>query len=143
MQAAVGTAQLKKLSGFTETRRENFRVLREWLEPLESHLVLPEPTPGSEPSWFGFPLTLRDSAPVERRDLLIRLEETGIATRLFFAGNLTRQPAYRDVDYRVVGELSTADRIMRQSFWLGIYPGVSEPQLRHVADTLHAILGAA
>jgi CDP-6-deoxy-D-xylo-4-hexulose-3-dehydrase len=140
MQAAVGTAQLGKLEGFVAKRRENYRRLRELLEPLEDSLLLPEPTPGSEPSWFGFPLTLRDSAPLERRGLLLGLEAAGIATRLFFAGNLTRQPAYRDVKLRIVGELETADRIMRRSFWLGIYPALGEAQLQHVAGTLHALL---
>lgn len=140
MQAAVGVAQLGKLEDFIAARRENFATLSELLAPLAEHLLLPEATPGSEPSWFGFPITLRESAPLERRELLVRLEQAGVATRLFFAGNLLRQPAYRDVEHRVVGELETADRIMRQSFWIGLYPGLARPQLEHAADTLRAAL---
>lgn len=143
MQAAVGVAQLGKLEAFVAKRRENFATLHELLSPLEEQLLLPEATPGSEPSWFGFPITLRESAPVERRELLVGLEEAGVATRLFFAGNILRQPAYQGVEHRVVGDLETADRIMRQSFWIGLYPGLDRAHLEHAAATLRRILGGS
>lgn len=137
MQAAVGVAQLRKLDAFVAARRRNFEFLRAALAPLEDALILPEPTPGSEPAWFGFPITVRDSR-LGRNQLTARLEAAGIATRLLFGGNLVRQPAYRDVAHRVAGGLATADRIMTSTFWVGVYPGIDETHLGYVAEEIAA-----
>jgi CDP-4-dehydro-6-deoxyglucose reductase, E1 len=136
MQAAVGVAQLKKLSGFGARRRENFAYLRAALEPLSDKLILPEATPGSDPSWFGFPITIRSGVGFSRNDVTGWLESRGIKTRLLFGGNLTRQPAYRDVPFRVVGDLANADRIMNDTLWLGVYPGLDQAMLDYVAQEL-------
>jgi CDP-6-deoxy-D-xylo-4-hexulose-3-dehydrase len=141
MQAAIGVAQMKKLPHFIERRRENFEYLRRALEPLEEFLVLPEATPNSTPSWFGFPLTVRETAPVTRNDLVRHLEAGKIGTRLVFAGNLLRQPAYRDVEHRAVGDLSGSDRVMNRSFWVGVYPGLGRPELDHIAARMRTGLG--
>jgi CDP-6-deoxy-D-xylo-4-hexulose-3-dehydrase len=133
MQAAVGVAQLKKLDGFVARRRENFAYLRAALEPLEDALILPEATPGSEPSWFGFPITLREGMGVGRNAVISRLEARGIKTRLLFGGNLTRQPAYASVPFRVVGDLTNADIIMNRTFWVGIFPGLNSSMLDYIA----------
>ncbi len=136
MQAAVGVAQLKKLPAFIAARQHNWRRLRDGLQPLEKYFILPEPTPGSDPSWFGFALTVRPSAPVTRSEVIQRLEHHKIATRLLFGGNLLRQPAYKDVVCRVPGELSNTDLIMQNTFWIGVYPGLTEEMLSYVIRTL-------
>jgi CDP-6-deoxy-D-xylo-4-hexulose-3-dehydrase len=138
MQAAVGVSQLKKLSRFIDARRRNFAFLREQLEPVADRLVLPEATPRSEPSWFGFPITLGENAPVGRSQLVRFLESRKIGTRQLFAGNLLRQPAYQDIPHRVVGDLTNTDRIMNDTFWVGVYPGLTEEMLAYVADSLKA-----
>jgi CDP-6-deoxy-D-xylo-4-hexulose-3-dehydrase len=143
MQAAIGVSQLHKLPAFNEARRANFAYLRAALEPLEDALILPEATPKSDPSWFGFPIALREGAPFTRDELTVRLNQRKIATRLLFAGNLTRQPAYRDVEYRVVGDLANTDFVMNRVFWVGVYPGLSRSQLDFVAETLHALCRAS
>ena len=140
MQAAVGLAQLKKLDSFVKIRRENFAYLVAALASLSDVLVLPEATPSSDPSWFGFPITVRESAGVSRTEVIAWLEGRGIKTRLLFGGNLTRQPAYEGVPYRVVGNLDIADQIMRDTFWIGIYPGLNQPMLDFVARELHDAL---
>ena len=140
MQAAVGAAQMRKLPGFIARRRENFTYLRARLANLEEQLVLPEATPGSSPSWFGFPVTLRDDARASRVEVIRFLESRKIGTRLLFGGNLLRQPAYRDVPHRRVGDLSQADRVMERTFWLGVYPGLTRQMLDYVADSLFEIL---
>ena len=137
MQAAVGVAQLAKLPAFVEARRRNFDILYEALRDLDDMFVLPEATPNSEPSWFGFPLAVRPEAPFTRELLVRYLEARKIGTRLLFAGNLLRQPAYRDIPHRVVGGLPNTDFVMNQVFWLGIYPGLNENTLSFVAETLH------
>ncbi|MGC8490148.1 MAG: lipopolysaccharide biosynthesis protein RfbH [Syntrophobacteraceae bacterium] len=137
MQAAVGVAQMEKLPGFIEARRANFDILREGLRDQEEFFVLPEATAGSVPAWFGFPLTVRESAPFDRVALVRYLEEHKIATRLLFGGNLIRQPAYRDVRYRVAGNLNVTDRAMNRTFWIGVYPGLSRPMLDYVLDIFH------
>ena len=142
MQAAVGVAQLEKLDGFIAARRANFARLREGLADLEEHLVLPEATPGSDPSWFGFALSVRPGAPVSRNELVQALEERRIATRLLFGGNLLRQPAYRGIEHRVVGDLDNADFVMENTFWVGVYPGLSNEQLDYVIESVHEIVGA-
>jgi CDP-6-deoxy-D-xylo-4-hexulose-3-dehydrase len=140
MQAAVGLAQLDKLDGFIATRRANFQLLQEGLAPLEEYLILPEATPHSEPSWFGFPLAIRPDAPLDRNKLIKGLEGRGIATRLLFAGNLLRQPAYRSIEHRVVGELTNSDFVMNNALWLGVFPGLGEPQIDYIVEVLHDLL---
>jgi CDP-6-deoxy-D-xylo-4-hexulose-3-dehydrase len=137
MQAAVGCAQLDKVEGFCEARRRNFRLLHEMLADLEEVFILPEPTEHSDPSWFGFPIALRNGTPFGRRELLAHLEGKKIGTRLLFSGNILRQPAYRDVEHRVVGSLENADFVTERVFWLGVYPGLGESQLEYVSDVLH------
>ncbi|MDP3685642.1 MAG: lipopolysaccharide biosynthesis protein RfbH [bacterium] len=136
LQAAVGVAQLKKLPHFIEIRKRNWALLLEGLKDLEKFFILPEATPGSDPSWFGFLLTLQDDTPFTRRDLLKALDERKIGTRLLFGGNLLRQPAYRGIPHRVVGDLSNSDRVMRQSFWLGVYPGITPRMIEYVVSTI-------
>jgi CDP-6-deoxy-D-xylo-4-hexulose-3-dehydrase len=141
MQAAIGVAQLRKLPGFIARRRENFDYLYHELSGLQDMLVLPEPTASSNPSWFGFPITLRDSSPVGRKQLVGMLEAGRIGTRLLFGGNLLRQPAYSGIEHRVVGSLANSDRIMRQTFWIGLYPGLTREMLDYVVSVFHAALG--
>lgn len=136
MQAAVGVSQMKKLSGFVQARRENFSYLRAKLKPFQASLLLPESTPGSEPSWFGFPITVKEDSPASRDQIVRALEAKKIGTRLLFGGNLIRQPAYRDVPYRTVGNLSNADRVMTNTFWVGVYPGLTRPMLDFMVDTI-------
>lgn len=134
MQAAVGLSQLERLPSFIEARKRNFRYLYERLKPYEDVLLLPESAPDADPSWFGFPLGVREDAPFTRNALTQALETRRIGTRLLFGGNLTRQPAYQDVKFRVVGDLKNTDYAMRNVFWIGVYPGLSEPMLDHVVD---------
>jgi len=136
MQAAVGCAQLDKLSGFVAKRRDNFRFLYEKLKDLQEFLVLPEATPNSEPSWFGFLLAVREGVPFSRRQLVTHLEEKRIGTRLLFGGNLLRQPLYQGLNYRVVGELNNTDAVMQNCFWIGVYPGLTEEMLDYVVSTI-------
>jgi CDP-4-dehydro-6-deoxyglucose reductase, E1 len=136
MQAAVGVAQMKKLPGFIEARKKNFAALKEGLRGSEEFLILPEATPESDPSWFGFPTMVREGAPFTRRDLVQYLDAKRIQTRQLFGGNLVRQPAYKDVRYRVVGELKNSDRAMNQAFWIGVYPGLTPEMLEYIIETL-------
>lgn len=138
LQAAVGVAQLKKLPMFIETRRRNYAFLQHALSDI-SELQLPSATPDSDPSWFGFPIAVRPQASVKRDYVVRALEQRRIATRLLFGGNLTRQPAYRDVPFRVVGDLHQSDFVMNNVFWIGIYPGLTEASLAYVSATLHDI----
>jgi CDP-4-dehydro-6-deoxyglucose reductase, E1 len=138
MQAAVGLSQLRKLPSFIAARRHNWQALAEGLRPYEEHLILPRPTPGSEPSWFGFLLTIRPEAPFARSELIQHLESRKIATRLLFGGNILRQPAYRNVRHRVVGDLTNSDLIMDQSFWIGVYPGLTADMIGYVLDSFHS-----
>jgi len=136
MQAAVGVSQLKKLPGFIERRHENFDYLTERLSTLQDFFTLPEATPNSTPSWFGFPIYVRPDAPFTRDETVRWLEDHKIGTRLLFGGNLTRQPAYRGQNYRVVGDLAHADEVMRNVFWVGVYPGLTRPMLDYMSDIL-------
>jgi len=136
-QAAIGVSQLKKLPQFIEARRKNFDYLREALKDLETYLMLPEATPGSEPSWFGFPIAVRPDGPLTRNNLVDFLETRRIATRLLFGGNLIRQPAYLGREFRVVGDLTQTDFVMNQVFWIGVYPGLGQPALEYVQKTMH------
>lgn len=141
LQAAVGLAQLERLDAFVATRRENFATLARLLEPLEEFFILPEATVDSSPSWFGFPLTLRETAPFSRVDLLRFLEQRKIGSRLLFAGNLTRQPYFLERPYRISGTLENADEIMQRTFWVGIWPGLGEAHLHYVAQSLGDFCG--
>jgi CDP-6-deoxy-D-xylo-4-hexulose-3-dehydrase len=137
MQAAIGVAQLAKLPAFIEARRRNFQFLWQGLSDLAEFFILPQATPGSEPSWFGFPITVADDAPFTRNQLVQFLEARKIGTRLLFGGNLTRQPAYQGLRYRVIESLENTDRVMHNTFWLGIYPGVSTAMLDFVIESIH------
>ena len=139
MQAAVGVAQLDKLPAFIEARTRNFRLLHEGLRELEEFFVLPEATPGSEPSWFGFPLAVRPSAPFSRAQAIRALEDRKIATRLLFGGNLLRQPAYRDAPHRVAGSLENSDFVMNRVFWIGVYPGITPEMADYMITSLRQI----
>ena len=136
MQAACGLAQLERAQEFIDARRRNFRLLSERLAGLQDFLEIAQATPDSDPSWFGMPLTLRESAGVKRVDLLKFLDQNRIGSRLLFAGNLTRQPAYRNVDFRIVGDLTNADIVMRRTFWIGLYPGLTAEMLDYAADSI-------
>ncbi len=141
MQAACGLAQMDRLPGFVEARRRNFDYLRLKMADLEEYLILPEATSESQPSWFGFPVTLRETANVNRVDLLRYLEQNRIGTRLLFAGNLTRQPYFAHQTYRCVGDLPNTDRVMRDTFWIGVFPGLEEAQLDFMSQKIAEFIG--
>jgi CDP-6-deoxy-D-xylo-4-hexulose-3-dehydrase len=141
MQAACGLAQLDKLEGFIEKRRNNFEYFKERLHSLNEVLMLTQATPNSNPSWFGFPITLTDNAGVKRVDLLRYLDENNIGSRLLFAGNLTRQPGYQNIQYRISGSLENTDKTMNDTFWLGIYPALGHKQFDFVASKLEEFFG--
>jgi CDP-4-dehydro-6-deoxyglucose reductase, E1 len=141
MQAACALAQMDRLPEFIEARKRNFAFLKKRLQSCEEFLILPEPTEGSDPSWFGFPITLRESAAVARVELLKYLDQYKIGTRLLFAGNLTRQPYFMNRNYRVSGELTNTDIVMNDTFWIGVYPGLSNKMLNFVCDKLEAFFG--
>ena len=136
MQAALGASQLTKLPEFIARRRANFHHLKMALAGLEEYLILPEATAHSDPSWFGFPIGVREDAPFRREDLVRALDANKIGTRLLFGGNLLRQPAYQDCAYRVAGELLNTDFVMNNVFWVGVYPGLTAPMLDFVAKTI-------
>jgi len=141
MQAACALAQMDRLPGFIEARKHNFAFLKERLKSCEEFLILPEATAGSEPSWFGFPITMRESAGVARVELLKYLDQNKIGTRLLFAGNLTRQPYFEGRSYRISGELTNTDNIMNNTFWIGVYPGLTEEMLSFVVEKIETFLG--
>jgi CDP-6-deoxy-D-xylo-4-hexulose-3-dehydrase len=136
MQAAVGVSQLDKLPRFIERRKQNFNYLKTALLPAEGFLVLPHSDPRSDPSWFGFPIAVREGAPFTRDQLTSALNSRKIGTRLLFAGNLTRQPAYAHCAYRAIGNLPNTDWVANNLFWLGVYPGLTRPMLDYVAQTV-------
>jgi CDP-6-deoxy-D-xylo-4-hexulose-3-dehydrase len=142
MQAALGVSQLQKIDRFTEIRKRNFRLLRNALDSVEG-LILPEATQYSDPSWFGFPITLDPKHPVQREDLLRHLEKMKIGTRLLFGGNLVRQPAYRHVDWRIVGNLANTDIIMNRTFWVGVYPGLTEEMMGFIGASISEFISAS
>ena len=141
MQAACALAQMDRVEEFIAKRRANFSYLKNRLASVEQFLHLPETTPNSEPSWFGFPLVLKESSGVKRTDLINFLEQNKIGTRLLFAGNLTKQPYMAGRNFRVSGELTNTDVVMNQTFWLGTFPGLGEPQLDYIADKLEEFFG--
>ena len=141
MQAACGLAQLERAPEFIATRKRNFVLLKERLASLSDFLEIAEATPNSEPSWFGFPVTLKESSGVQRVDLLKYLDQHKIGTRLLFAGNLTRQPYFQNLEYRVVGDLTNTDRTMNQTFWLGVQPALGQEQFDFVGEKLEEFFG--
>jgi CDP-6-deoxy-D-xylo-4-hexulose-3-dehydrase len=143
MQAAVGLAQLDHLEDFIATRRSNFLFLKQGLRDLEEFLILPEATPRSEPSWFGFPITLRPDAPFTRDGIVQHLNANKIGTRLLFGGNLLRQPYMIDRPHRIVGDLNNSDRIVTSTFWIGVYPGLDAAALDYVLDIFHSFAASA
>ena len=142
MQAAVGVSQLSKLDQFIEARNRNWTLLRERLEPLSDVLLLPEPTAGSTPSWFGFAITVKDDALFSRHDLVTHLEDRRIGTRLMFGGNLLQQPAYADVQARTVGDLANARHVTDSSFWIGVYPGINDDMNGFIAEVINDYVSA-
>ncbi len=144
MQAAIGLAQLDKLADFTEARRKNWRLLRDGLMDLTGQFILPEPTEHSNPSWFGFLLTLRESSSGQRQKIIQHLERSGIQTRMLFAGNLLRQPCCDELrenpnSYRVVGDLANTDVVMNQTFWVGVYPGLTDGAICYTIEQIRAV----
>jgi CDP-6-deoxy-D-xylo-4-hexulose-3-dehydrase len=147
MQAAVGVAQLEKMPAFVEARRYNYRYLYDALTPLAEKLILPVPTPGADPSWFGFLITVREGSGLTRDKLVAALENAKVQTRMLFAGNMIRQPVFDAMrasgeGYRVIGDLPNTDRIMNDAFWIGVYPGMTDAHLQHMVDVIFAAAGA-
>ena len=138
MQAAVGLAQMDRLEGFIADRKRNFDILKAGLAPLEEFLILPEATPRSDPSWFGFPITVRPDAPFTRDELVLHLNDKKIGTRLLFGGNLVRQPYMIGREFRTVGDLPNANLIVTNTFWIGVYPGLGQLQLDYVLEVIGA-----
>lgn len=141
MQAACALAQIERLEEFISTRKANFSYLKSRLQSCSEFLHLPEATPGSDPSWFGFPVVLKENAGVRRVDLLSYLDQNKIGTRLLFAGNVTRQPYMIGKNFRVSGELINTDIVMNQTFWLGIYPGLGQAHLDYVVERIEEFFG--
>ncbi len=141
MQAACGLAQIDRAAGFIQARKDNFAYLTERLQSCAEFLILPQATENSDPSWFGFPMTLKPEANVTRVDLLTYLDQHKIGTRLLFAGNLTRQPYMIGRNYRVSGDLTNTDRIMHDTFWIGVYPGLTREMLDFAVEKLEAFFG--
>jgi len=143
MQAALGVSQIEKLPHFIERRKENFTYLKQVLKPLEEFLVLPEASPNSDPSWFGFPIGVKEGAPFKRDQLTRAFDAAKIGTRLVFAGNLLRQPAYEGWEYRVVGDMTNTDYVMNNVFWIGVFPGLTKEMLDYIAATARAFCNKA
>jgi CDP-6-deoxy-D-xylo-4-hexulose-3-dehydrase len=140
MQAAVGVSQLKKLPAFIAARRRNFAFLKDGLHDLRDYFILPEATPNSDPSWFGFPIAVRPGGKLTRNRVVQALERKRIQTRLLFGGNLLRQPAYADIEHRVIGDLKNTDFVMNNVFWIGVYPGLDAARLDYVIDVVHQLV---
>jgi CDP-6-deoxy-D-xylo-4-hexulose-3-dehydrase len=138
LQAAIGVHQLDRLPEFLATRQRNFDQLYAGLKGWEEFLILPEATANSQPSWFGFPITVRPGGPFSRADLVERLNQARIGTRYLFGGNLIRQPYMKGRNYRVFGETPNADMVMTSTFWIGVYPGLGAAQIEYVVETFSA-----
>lgn len=141
IQAAIGLAQLDRLDSFIEIRRRNWAYLQQGLEDLQEFLELPEATKNSDPSWFGYALTIKENGPISRNKLVEKLNESNIGTRLLFGGNLLRQPAFKGTPRRVVGELTNTDFVMTNTFWIGVWPGLTIQMLDYMIDQLHKAFG--
>ena len=141
MQAACGLAQMDRAAGFVQARKDNFAYMKDGLKSCEEFLILPEATPNSDPSWFGFPITLRPEANVDRVNLLTFLDQHKIGTRLLFAGNLTRQPYMIGRNYRVSGELTNTDRIMHDTLWIGVFPGLTKEMMDFSISKIEEFFG--
>jgi CDP-6-deoxy-D-xylo-4-hexulose-3-dehydrase len=141
MQAAIGCAQLEKLPGFIEARKRNFKFLSKVFDNYSEYFILPQAERYSDPSWFGFPVLVKDAAPFNRSDIVNYLENKKIATRMLFGGNLLKQPAYKYIKYRLSGDLNNTDLVMNNLFWLGVYPGLVKPALFYIRETLERFLG--
>ncbi len=142
LQAAIGLEQMKKLPAFTEARKRNWQTLSQALARYESVLDLPEATPGTDPSWFGFLFGVKENAPFKRPELVRHLEDAKIQTRMLFGGNLLRQPAYQDIQHRVVGDLTNTDRIMNDFLIVGVYPGIDAPRMEYVLDVIDSFMAS-
>jgi len=140
MQAAIGLSQLSKVDQFVAKRRENHKIMYDLMKPLEEYFILPEKTPNSDPSWFGFMLTVRDPKRIDRNKLVRYLEEQKIGTRLFFGGNMIKQPAYKNIQKRIVGSLDNSDKAMNDSFWIGVWPGLDVSHLSYVVEKIKQFL---
>lgn len=143
MQAACGLAQLEKAPQFIQSRKDNFAFLKARLKECEEFINLPEATQHSDPSWFGFPITLKENCPVKRLDLLTYLDQNKVGTRLLFAGNLTRQPYMIGANYRISGELTNTDNVMNNTFWIGVQPSLTNEMLEFAAQKIESFLGVA
>ena len=141
IQAAIGLSQLERLDGFVEKRRRNWSYLHKNLKSLEEFLILPKPSEHSDPSWFGFALTVRENSPISRNSLVKLLNEKKIGTRLLFGGNLLKQPAFIGTPRRVIGDLQNSDIVMNDTFWIGVWPGLTEQMLEYVVSNLHSFFG--
>jgi len=136
MQAAIGVAQLKKLPSFIEARKKNFKLLYDRLKKYENYFILPEVEPKADPSWFGFTITLKETAGFTRNEIVKHLEDNKIATRMLFAGNIIRHPSFGNVKYRRFGSLENTDFIMNNTFWIGVYPGISSEMITYTIDKI-------
>ena len=141
MQAACGLAQMERVEDLVQARKDNYAYLKEGLASCEEFIILPEATQNSDPSWFGFPITIKDESGIDRVDLLKFMDQFKIGTRLLFAGNLIRQPYFKDVEYRVVGDLTNTDLIMNNTFWIGVYPGLTSEHLDFVIEKFEEFFG--
>jgi CDP-6-deoxy-D-xylo-4-hexulose-3-dehydrase len=141
MQAACGVAQLDKAPQFIQARKDNFAFLKKRLKSCEAFLQLPEATEHSDPSWFGFPITVKENCPVTRLDLLTYLDQHKIGSRLLFAGNLTRQPYMNGANYRISGDLTNTDNVMNNTFWIGVQPALTREMLEFAVDKIESYLG--
>ena len=142
MQAALGVSQIAKLPKFIARRKENFAYLKNALLPLEEYLLLPTAAPDTDPSWFGFPIAVKENAPFTRDELTREFDRAKVGTRLMFAGNLLRQPAYKDIECRVIGDMKNTDFVMERVFWLGVFPGLTEGMLDYIAGVAKAFAQA-
>ena len=140
MQAALGLAQLKKLPDFINTRKKNFEKLKMGLSHLQNKIILPEPTTGSNPSWFGFLITLKANAGISRNEIIAKLTDVNIGTRLLFAGDIRKQPYFKNVNYRCVGDLPNTENILNNTFWIGVTPMITDEMLDYIIGTLNKIL---
>ena len=140
MQAAIGVAQLKKLNSYIKKRQDNFRYIDKHLKKFKEFLLLPQVSKNSNPSWFGFPILVKESAPFDRADIVNFLEDKKIATRMLFGGNLVKQPAYKDTKYRISGKLSNTNLVMNRLFWVGVYPGIKAEKLQYMAKIFNQFL---